>query len=551
MRKVAIIIFISALLWAFYWRLNTPGYLTFSDGAKIADIARNLVSGYGYGSSFSSFGADKDILQHTRQFPFPAFGRQPMMSVVLAVFFKLFGVSDLTTVLTSGFFYLLLVMTTYLLGKRLFGELVGFLAALAASVNPNFLDYATSGASETLFTFEVVLAALLLSFNTKKSIIWGFIVLLVSYFTRPQAFIFIWGFIFFILLLRIRPLAKALKLMLVITLLGALLDYLVLSKFTGKTFLYSVLSKGADISVLYSSSVPATAGLRSAVNAGNIISSQGVVLFKKVFYNLYNFYRLLPQIASPYMWGLFVIGLFKWGKDRVVNSLQFATILLVVGLFLVMAVTIPFFRYVHPVVPFVYLFAISTLVFIVERLIINIWKLKIGNRKFQLQRKKAMVLASILLVLFFVVGQTLGIIFLDSRFKAKITNRGKPPVYTVLSWVLRENTSPDDVIITNLDTWGSWYGERRTIWFPLKPDQLIPKDEGQITFDAIYLTSYLIDDENYYLGDEWRQIFYDPENIENKFISENFELKGEYKITSEENYEKQDARAVLLVRKGE
>ena len=51
------------------------------------------------------------------------------------------------------------------------------------------------------------------------------------------------------------------------------------------------------------------------------------------------------------------------------------------------------------------------------------------------------------------------------------------------------------------------------------------------------------------MGEEWRQIFYNPENIENEYIAENFELKVKNKVFPDENYERQEARAVLLVRK--
>jgi len=107
----------------------------------------------------------------------------------------------------------------------------------------------------------------------------------------------------------------------------------------------------------------------------------------------------------------------------------------------------------------------------------------------------------------------------------------------MLSWELKEETAPDWVIVTNLDTWGSWYGERKTVWFPLKPEILVNPKTGKIPFDAIYLTSYLMDD------------FYNPENPGNEFIKENFELKGVYKVEASETYEKQEARAVLLVKK--
>ena len=143
----------------------------------------------------------------------------------------------------------------------------------------------------------------------------------------------------------------------------------------------------------------------------------------------------------------------------------------------------------------------------------------------------------------------MGAILVDSRFEAKRVNKGQPPVYAALSYTLRDNTDPEDIIVTNLDTWGSWYGERKTIWYPLKPEMLKFDQFEKPPFDAIYLTSYKIDDENYYMGEEWRQIFYNPEDPENEFIAENYELKEIIQIESKDVYEKQGARAVLLVKK--
>jgi hypothetical protein len=167
----------------------------------------------------------------------------------------------------------------------------------------------------------------------------------------------------------------------------------------------------------------------------------------------------------------------------------------------------------------------------------------------ELNKKFTLAFISAVLVSVFVLIMQVGIYIHDYKYYEVRRNYGEPPLYAILSWKMKEVTDPDDVIITNLDTWGSWYGERKTIWFPLKPDQLMPPEGKRIPFDAIYLTSYLMDDENYYMGEEWRQIFYNPENPEDIFIAENYELKEIIEIDGKDVYEKQDARAVLLVKK--
>jgi hypothetical protein len=147
------------------------------------------------------------------------------------------------------------------------------------------------------------------------------------------------------------------------------------------------------------------------------------------------------------------------------------------------------------------------------------------------------------------VGQTLGTIFLDTRFRNKnLVNLDKPPVYYILSNKLKELSKPSDVIITNLDTWGSWYGERKTVWFPIYPDQLKPKDDLPIA-DAIYLTSYLIDDPSYFMGEEWRSIMFNPDGHSNKFIKDNYQLVTSFNIKPDENYTKEDIKAVLFIKK--
>lgn len=513
MQKLLIIFGTSLLLILLVFvmrRFWTGDYLNFSDGAKYADIGRNIVKTGSYESGFSFFGSEllgTGMNSVARWVP-------PLMPLVIAGFFKMFGVSDLNVILSSSLFYLLLVLMTYLVGKKLYGNLVGILAGVAVAFNINFLEYATSGASETLFTFEIVLAAYLFVLRKRWASVAGLLVLILMYFTRAQAIIYIFGLLllFFVLNFSIK---KALGYFVATFIAGSLLFFL-----TSKQGLFAVTQHLPGVS--------SSDALRGAVQELTISG-----LFKKVFYNIYNFYRLLPQIASPYMWALFVVGLIKLGKDRAENSLKIATIFMVALTFLVAALTIPLFRYLHPVVPLVYLFAVATLVWIVGQIIKD--------------RKKIAIISSVLIFLF-VVGQTLGVIFLDSRYKAKTVNKGKPPVYVIFSRILKENTDPENVIVTNLDTWGSWYGERRTVWYPLKPEQLDLKDIEN-PFDALFLTNYLMDDENYYMGEEWRQIFENPKSPKDEFIAKNYKFAGEFKVSADETYEKQEGRAILLVRK--
>jgi len=323
---------------------------------------------------------------------------------------------------------------------------------------------------------------------------------------------------------------------------GLMIDHFIIPKFQGKLFLYSVTSIGNFVSIQHSPDFAVSDALRGLPRQ----SFDFLSLFKKIFYNLYNFYKLLPQIMNPYLFALFAIGLFtishKDSKFQGVfqKSFKIASLFMVLLTFLVTAAGIPFFRYLHPIVPLVYIIGTETLVKI-------IYNLQIAKRNF-------LTLGSIMLFLILAVGQTLGVLLLDSRFDSKAYNVGKPPVYVELSRILKENTHSNQTIVTNLDTWGSWYGERKTVWFPLTPKQLINPKTGEIPFDAIYLTSYKIEDPNYYIGEGWRLIFENPKD-KTKWscegcdkIAEEFDLKDIYFLKAENNYEREKANAILLVK---
>lgn len=508
-------------------------YLNFTDAAKFADIARNLVLGLGYGGNFT-FWAVKifDIIKE-KIFPFNSI--PPVLPYSITAFFKIFGINDFAVMATSIFYFLLTLVFAYLLGKKLFSsKLVGFLSTLVVGGSYDLIHYALNGASESPFIFEIIAGLYFATQKKKWANITTIFFLILMYFTRPQAFIYIAGIILFWILNNFK-IKKATLVFIVVIVAGLFVDHFILSPLNGKFFIYSVIDRSTGFS--FNQSSTASDALRGA---SGIATTNIIQITKNIFYNLYNFYKALPEIINPYLFALFVISLFLKTINKEEHNFKIASSFMILTTFLITAASIPFYRYIHPVLPLIYIIAVGTLVAIIN--------------KFQKTNQKILILCSCLLVIFFSVGQTIGKFVLDSRFEAKTHNVGKPPVYVELSRLLRENTNPSDIVVTNLDTWGSWYGERKTVWFPLSPKQLIDPTIGEIPFDAIYLTSYKMDDNNYYMGEDWRMIFENPEDA-SKWkcdgcveIAKKYSLKGIYTIDDEENYEKENASAILLVK---
>ena len=519
----------------------------FSDSAKLADIARSLVNGLGYGSNFSFWTPSIFELIKNNIFPFP--WTPPVMPFSIAGFFKIFGITDFAVIATSFFYLLLTLVFVFLLAKKIFkSNLVGALSTLAVGFNYDLIHYATNGASESPFIFEIVAASYFASIKKRWANFVTVLLLILMYFTRPQAFIYIAGILLFWLSNNFKA-RKAILYFAGVMVVGLLVDYFVLIPLSGQYFLYSIVERGIGSS--FNQTSVASDALRGAAN----VAEGGITqTLKNIFYNLYNFYKLMPQIINPYLFMLFVIGLLFHSKSKEEKAFKIASVFMIVITFLVTAASIPFFRYLHSVIPLVYIIAVGTLVNIISNSQFLISK-QIPNSKFQITKNTLTILASTFLILIFGVGQTLGVLLLDSRFEAKTHNVGKPPVYVELSKILKENTDPNQVVITNLDTWGSWYGERRTVWFPIEPKQIINSATGKIPFDAIYLTSYLIDDANYYMGESWRMIFDNPDDLKKWIcdgcseIADEFDLKGVYEISANSNYEKHGVSAVLLIKK--
>lgn len=468
--------------------------MIFSDSAKYADIARSLYLDQSFNSLFNFWGYKMTEWV------------SPVMPYSITVFFKIFGVNDLVVIATSFFYFILSLLFVYLLAHKIYAnKLTSVLSTFAVGLNYNLINYATSGASESPFIFEILAGTYFMSFRKWWGNVLGVSFMILMYFTRPQAIVYIFGLTLYYFILNFSWKKSVF--------------YTFISFLIG-TSIYGIFSKQGLIAV--TQNLPGMAVSDSL--RGSVVGFDFIVIVKKVFYNLYNFYKALPDIINPYLFGLFVVGLIGWSKEKLQNSFKISVLFVTLLTLFVTALTIPFYRYIHPIIPLVYIVAVATLV--------NIFK----DNKYK-------VYIATLLVLFFAVGQTLGIIFLDTRFEKKLKNTDKAPIYVEMSYKLKEITDQDMVIVTNLDTWGSWYGERKTIWFPLEPIMILPVQDN---IDAIYLTSYKMDDENYYMGESWREIFESPEK---QTILPDFKFVGEYEFKAENNYERENGRAVLLERK--
>lgn len=484
-------------------RLMIPFFLSFSDSAKYAEAAKNLVSGQGWIIHHSFFDPK---LASNLSFPahFP-----PLTSWYLSLVFRILPPTD-STVAFAGYFLLLIIsILIYFIAKKLHSGLAGFLSVLFFLGNLFFYEYAANSASEITLSLEIVLTVFLYLYLPRFKWL-SLAPVALMFLTRPQAAVFVVSLVVFFWAFSRRKLQN----FLVIGLLF-IFSLIFSSRYPGSAFSpYNYLG-----SIHMASDLSPGGYLRGAV----FVPISTANLITKSFYNLYNFFKAPERLVNPILIPIFLYGLLFVTKQKYLHRFYYFTVQSVLLFIVAASLTLPNARYIHPVLP---LFFVGAAIALIE-----------------MSKKLHFPKLFILAVLFFVLLPTVGHFTLDARFRRRQFNTNLPPVYKVISDIMAQNIPQGKLIITNLDTWASWYHGLTTMWFPLNPDMLAASPP-----EYIVLTNYLANDADFALG-PWKQILDQPDNSENQFIKNNYFLLDSFTIQPSQSYENLEIKGVIFQRR--
>ena len=333
------------------------------------------------------------------------------------------------------------------------------------------------------------------------------------FYTRQQASVFLGSFLIALLFVFITTKVKKRKWRLII----AAISVIILGIFIN--FSATKISGSFNIG--------AGSNFGSYIRGGEYQSLGLSGLASKIFYNFYNFIKAPERLAFPIVFFLLLFSLFKKPKDNKVKWFNLFTLTSLMLFILAASATLPNARYVHPIIPLVMIAASIGLVELVKN---------IPNKMQNL---------SLMVLILFITLPTIGYYTLDARARAKQFNIGQPPAYKQIASVMAENIPKGQLIITNLDAWAAWYEGLTTMWFPLKISML----EGhQDKVSYIVITNYKESDGDFAL-DEWKEVVYQPEDIQNKFLTENYKVLNTFVISPEQVYDNQAYKGTILIRK--
>lgn len=172
---VAIFLFLAWAAWRYYYWRNHFIAVRDPDAEDYAQIALQLFLGRGMGSRTLPL-CGLEYLRLSGANPgggifWPDLHRFPFMPLVEAALFHLYGPTDRACSVASGIFYIASVPLVYLLGRRVFSNVVGILGALFYLLCPLTLGYSISGLTESASTFFIVSVLLLLTGKRSRGVL--------------------------------------------------------------------------------------------------------------------------------------------------------------------------------------------------------------------------------------------------------------------------------------------------------------------------------------------------------------------------------------------
>ena len=156
----AALLFVCGLaIFSLYYAVFLKGRPTFwPDTYEYAQVARNLVEGRGLTADSTTVMESWIFRDRTFATPAPYFFHDVGQAILLALFFRVFGVSDGTIGWMSGAFFALLVPLAYLLGLRVFGtRRTALMGAALVALNGQLMAYSATGLTEIPFAFFLTL----------------------------------------------------------------------------------------------------------------------------------------------------------------------------------------------------------------------------------------------------------------------------------------------------------------------------------------------------------------------------------------------------------
>ena len=475
---LVLLLLLAGIVWFGFYAAHTKE-ISGSDDREYASIARNIVNGKGIVRNFI-YPVDINFFA---KLPVPEFMHPPGYPLILAGFFKLFGMSDFVALLPSYLSYFVLLVLLLYFVKRYLDIKTAIIVSVILIFNREILDASLVALSEAVYTLAFFLFfVLLVNAKSLRSVFIAGLLLGVSHLIRENIYPFLipvlvylyfypdltrWKKMTFFIIGLLIPLTP--------NILRSLID-------TGSPF----FSYGKFTLMAYTAKYPWLNIYRDIQNPSllEFLTSDPGQFFLKYASNVVNALEQFVSVSNPYVLIFFILGMFHWHTSPEWRRIKLLFLFLIVLQIFFVALFTFTPRFFIPFLPVMIVFASESFIRVSEDLI--------SGAKLHL-RKKVFYLSVLIFLIFFITPAAYTILqpgkpealgfktpqygFLVPRGEAKKLN-------DFLNGELKEN----QIVWTDLPEILEWEGDRLCGWLPTRVEHLY-EIHKKIPVDAILLTS--------------------------------------------------------------
>ena len=496
---LVLLLLLAGIVWFGFYATHTKE-VAGSDDREYASMARNIVNGKGIARNFI-YPVDINFFE---KLPVPEFIHSPGYPLILAGFFKLFGISDFVALLPSYLSYFILLILLFYFVNRYLDIKTAVIATVILIFNREILEMSLVALSEGVYTLLFFLFfSIFVKANSLKAIFISGIFLGISHLIRENLYPFLVPLFVYLYFYPDLPRWKKM-ISFILGILVPILPNMVRSFWeTGSPF----FSYGKFVLMTYTEKFPWLNIYRDIQNPSlfEFLKDEPSQFLLKYLNNLATALEQILTISNPYLLAFFLIGMFYWKVSPEWKRIKILFLFLLVSQIFFISLFTFTHRFFIPFLPWMALLAAQGFLQLSEDFISAVkrdWK------------KRALSIAIFLFIIFFMTPSIYTIFkpykpaflgFKTPQFGFLIPKEEAKRLNDFLRSELKEN----QVIWTDLPEILEWEGNRLCGWLPTHI-QSIYEIQKKIPVDAILLTSLRTPTQ---MEEEWKYLLFSEHSL--------------------------------------
>ena len=493
------VLLLAGIVWFGFYATHTKE-IAGSDDREYVSIARNIVNGKGIVRNFV-YPVD---INYFEKAPVPEFVHPPGYPLILAGFFKLFGVRDGVALLPSYLSFFILILLLFLFAKTYLDIKTATLAAVILIFNREILDMSLVALSEEVYTlFFFLFFILFVKARSLRAIFIAGLLLGISHLIRENMFPFLFPLFAYLYFYPDLPRWKKLVFFSVGLLIPILPNLIRSYSETGTPF----FSYGKFALMAYTDKYPWVNIFREIENPSLVefLIEEPNQFFSKYINNLSMTVESLLSISNLYLLAFFLVEMFYWKISSEWKRVKSLFLLLLVSQVFFISLFTFTHRFFIFFLPMMILFASQSYLRVSEALLSDVKN----------QWRKGVSYLAICLFLIFFTAPAIHIMLKPGRYP--LLDLKIPPFgflmqkheAMALNEFLNRELKENQIVWTDLPEILEWEGDRLCGWLPPRI-KMIYEIRRKIPVDAILLTSLRTPHR---MEEEWRYLLFSEHSL--------------------------------------